>query len=420
MRKLGKQRIIAADIPGYCHIVLNPVQAMALRLKASLLLGIARIHSLQWKYLFQDVDRFRSRFSERLRGASTANQRIEATISGQNAVPILCDMASNNFLPEVILSPFASLLNENRQIERFSENLLETIRKRDSLSSRNSLVSNSLEQFQSFGFSDDIGDGFDELVQSSLNVESTAANQFAPFQLSINPISVESRKRKRHSVGLIFDESIELTVAHYEEQQADLQIQAQSRHERKEQKEHLTILKKETIDSLLRPFTKTPKSRRPSSLQESSEGFGDFANFSSELDGFRNSFEFGRNANKNNKEYPTTPISIHRWSSPMSLSYVRRQSVDRWSSPSEDAPRREIPSVSPVKFVADNTLLNEFISQSSHNHVYFDHLVSPSSTKADIAATFLELLHLSHGNIIRAEQIKPYGRITMKLKIKDK
>ena len=407
IKRVGKQRIMTADISNYCCSVLNPTQAMALRLKASLLIGIVRIHSLQWKYLFQDVDKLHARFFNLSNcPLSTCRKKVIPVLPER----VLCDTPSNNFLPEVILSPMTSLFNELHSRETFGMDLFETVRKRDSLSSRFSSLGNSFDPGQSFGFSDDIG-GFDELLFSSIASENAINDHSVNFHLNIQPIPMKRGKRNRNVLGIVYDKVTELTDEQYEEEHLNARHSAYNKQKMKEQSERLKELKSETYNSLCNCPAKTfPVSPMP----ESSDNFGGgFDALSSGLSDSRNFFEIGRNIGKNYTS-PSGDISMHRWSSPLSRSSLKPHSLIHSSSPNDDIPRRQTPSVSPMHSAKTVDLLNDMIKQSDEHVLFFDQLLPSTSSKSAAIFLFLELLHLSHNNIIKAEQVKPFDRICIK------
>lgn len=407
VKRVGKQRIMKADISNYCCSVLNPTQAMALRLKASLLIGIVRIHSLQWKYLFQDVDKLHARFFNPSNCPSSTCRRKANPILPE---PVLCDTPSNNFLPEVILSPMTSLFNESHSEKTFGMDLFETVRKRDSLSSRFSSLGNSFDLGQSFGFSDDIG-GFDELLFSSIANENAINDHSVNFHLNIQPIPMKRGKRNRRVLGIVYDKVTELTEEQYEEEHLNAWHSAYNKQKMKEQMEQLKELKNETYNSLCNYSTRTYP---VSPTLESSDNFGGgFDALSSGLSDFRNSFEIGRNIGRNYIS-SSEDIYIHRWSSPLSHSSFKPHSLTHWSSPSDDIPRRQTPSVSPMHSARTFNLLNDMIRQSDGHILFFDQLLPSTSSKSAAISLFLELLHLSHNNIIKAEQVKPFERICIK------
>lgn len=55
-KKLSKQDIVRADLVKYSERIIEPEEPMALRLSASLMLGVARIYGQQYSLFVSDVE----------------------------------------------------------------------------------------------------------------------------------------------------------------------------------------------------------------------------------------------------------------------------------------------------------------------------------------------------------------------------
>lgn len=55
LRKVNRKDILAVNVPKACETVIHPEAPLALRLQSGLLIGIARVYSQQFQYLYLDV-----------------------------------------------------------------------------------------------------------------------------------------------------------------------------------------------------------------------------------------------------------------------------------------------------------------------------------------------------------------------------
>jgi len=54
-RKVNRREILAVNLPKACDTITKPEAPLALRLQSNLLVGISRVYSQQFEYLYHDI-----------------------------------------------------------------------------------------------------------------------------------------------------------------------------------------------------------------------------------------------------------------------------------------------------------------------------------------------------------------------------
>lgn len=401
-KRLGKKPVISISISECCTSILNPEVAMALRLKASLLIGVSRIYAYQWKSFFRDVEQFHSRVIELHPNSKKTTrklqmQSIEATqLSTEIQSPAL-------LLPEVNASFFPTLL-EHEYLSRIlvddtHNNSVEQPRKKDSfISMRSSLISDyssNIEQFGSFGFANDAN-----MNEFGLNIDSSLKenHEIYPLEISI-PSSESIYERKKRKRGFKPDKKIQFTENEFLEecdkvqnlilaQQRFILAMANTRPDEGKLCEELFGLclnVKNTHNAFL---------KKQLCISHSDESIASFGGGFSESSNLTFSIE-----------KPRMPRDGAQFSPLIS------SSLDVWSSPFKEFPSRRTPSISPVSIT--NDLFHEylFVQNDDCKMTTFKDCIKDDANKKKVAGLFSILLEYCNSNIVKVIQDMPFDEI---------
>ena len=343
-KRLGKKYVISISISECCTSILNPEVAMALRLKASLLIGVSRIYAYQWKSFFRDVEQFHSRVIELHPNSKKTTRKLQ--MQTIEATQLFTDMQSPALLlPEVNANFFPTSL-EHEYLSRIIlddnySNSMEQPRKKDSfISLRNSLISDyssNIEQLESFGFANDAN-----MNEFGLNIDNSLKENYEIYPLEISIPSNESVcERKKRKGGFKSDKKIQFTENEFLEECNKVQnsTRAQQR------------------------FTLAMANTRPDIGKLCDELCGLCLNVNNMHNAFLRkqlctlhseqsvaSFGGGFSGSSNltfSIEKPRMPPDAARFSPLIS------SSLDAWSSPFKEFPSRRTPSISPVSITND-------------------------------------------------------------------
>ncbi|KPI37680.1 Meiotic recombination protein rec8 [Cyphellophora attinorum] len=100
LKKVTRKAILDVDIPRACNTITDPETPLALRLQASLLYGISRVHSQQCNYVLTDTQSFR----DKMRGIAQVMQDLEIDPEVSRTRPEQLNLAEDSgFIPELDL-----------------------------------------------------------------------------------------------------------------------------------------------------------------------------------------------------------------------------------------------------------------------------------------------------------------------------